>query len=38
MRGPMLAHATRSSAVSGTGENVRIVSTGPRSERGGTIA
>ena len=38
MRGPMLPPATRSSAVIGTGENLRMVSTGPRSERGGMIA
>ena len=38
MRGPIVPLATRSSAVNGTRENVRIVTAGPRSERGGTIA
>ena len=38
MRGPRHPFETRSSAVIGTGENLRIVSAGPRSERGGMIA
>ena len=38
MRGPALPPATRSSARIGTGENFRMVSVGPRSERGGMIA
>ena len=38
MRGPTLPFATRSSGRIGTGENFLIVSTGPRSERGGMIA
>ena len=38
MRGPIAPLATRSPALSGTRENLRIVSAGPRSERGGTIA
>ena len=38
MRGPMLPSRTRSRGASGTCENLRIVSTGPRSERGGMIA
>ncbi len=37
-RGPMLPWRTMSSPESGIGANVLIVSTGPRSERGGTIA
>src|ERR687891_2171920 len=37
-RGPIVPVSTRSSTVIGTGENLRIVSAGPRSERGGTIA
>jgi hypothetical protein len=37
-RGPMLPWRTMSSPVRGTGANVRFVSTGPWSERGGTIA
>ena len=38
MRGPRQRPRRRSPAVIGTGENFRIVSAGPRSERGGTIA
>ena len=36
--GPMLRALRRSRASSATWENLRIVRTGPRSERGGTIA
>jgi hypothetical protein len=38
IRGPTDARSTNSSGVMGAGENLRIVSVGPRSERGGTIA
>ena len=37
-RGPIEFVRSSVSGVSGTAENLRIVSVGPRSERGGTIA